>query len=200
MLRSRSAELCAAALAFISCLCLSTVLSTDTSPRVVAERDDIVWSKEEEDNGPEDRDASEGVFVQHEEPASYSALYVYFLVEIIGAWLHVKAVLPSAQNLKKGPHAVQADCQRLLRATYQGAYNRDQRMSVMLSFNAHLWEDGVSQRRRGVRIHIGTARGGIWICTREGAVLDVAHTVRVCACCLPWHGGAHATSDSLPTT
>jgi len=70
----------------------------------------------------------------------YSALYVHLVVQIISGWMHVKNMMPSAQQLRK-PAVVQDYCEKLLlRMSYEGAYDRKQGMSVMLSFNDALWE------------------------------------------------------------
>jgi hypothetical protein len=49
-------------------------------------------------------------------------------------------MMPSPQQLKKQA-VVQEYCEKLLRMSYKGAYDRKQRISVMLSFNHELEED-----------------------------------------------------------
>jgi hypothetical protein len=107
---------------------------------VVAGRDKLLWGKEEEEAWPEDGDPEEGFFVKETDAEPYSALYVHLVVQIISGWVHVNKILPSPQQLKKAA-GVQEYCEKLLRLSYEGAYNRQQRMSVMLSFNRELWED-----------------------------------------------------------
>jgi hypothetical protein len=107
---------------------------------VCSGRDKLLWGKEEEEAWPEDGDPEEGFFVKAPDAEPYSALYVHLVVQIISGWVHVNKILPSPQQLKKAA-GVQEYCEKLLRLSYEGAYNRQQRMSVMLSFNRELWED-----------------------------------------------------------
>jgi hypothetical protein len=100
-----------------------------------------VWRQEEEDKWPEHSDPQQGYFVQRGDAVPYSALYVYLILEIIGGWVHVKGMLPSGRDLSKGPASAKEHCELLLRTTYKGAYNREQKMSVMLSFDDALWDD-----------------------------------------------------------
>ena len=70
----------------------------------------------------------------------YSALYVHLVVQIMYGWVHLNKILPSPQQLKT-PADAQKYCKKLLGMKYDGAYDRQQCMSVMLSFNHDLWED-----------------------------------------------------------
>jgi len=65
---------------------------------------------------------------------------VHFVVEIMYGWVHLNKILPSPQQLKT-PADAQKYCKQLLAMKYEGAYDRQQCMSVMLSFNHDLWED-----------------------------------------------------------
>ena len=101
----------------------------------------ILWGKDEEEAWPENGDPEQGFFVNTQaETEPYSALYVHLVVQIISGWVHVNKMMPSPQQLKKQA-VVQEYCEKLLCMSYEGAYDRKQRMSVMLSFNHELWED-----------------------------------------------------------
>ncbi len=100
----------------------------------------LLWGKEEEEAWPEGGDPEQGFFVKAPDAEPYSALYVHLVVEIIYGWVHVNKILPSPQQLKT-PAGAQEYCKKLLGLKYEGAYNRQQRMSVILSFNPDLWED-----------------------------------------------------------
>ena len=107
---------------------------------VCSVRDKLLWGKEEEEAWPEGADPEQGFFVKKRDAEPYSALYVHLVVQIISGWVHVNKILPSPQQLKT-PAGAQEYCKKLLCLKYEGAYNRQQRMSVMLSFNHDLWED-----------------------------------------------------------
>ena len=65
---------------------------------VGAERDTILWGKDEEEAWPEDRDPEQGFFVNTQaETEPYSALYVHLVVQIISGWVHVNKMMPSAE-------------------------------------------------------------------------------------------------------
>ena len=118
-----------------------TCLLTRGGVGVGAERDTILWGKDEEEAWPEDRDPEQGFFVNTQaETEPYSALYVHLVVQIISGWVHVNKMMPSAKQMRNQA-VVQDYCQKLVRMSYDGAYDRQQRMSVMLSFNDELWED-----------------------------------------------------------
>ena len=134
--------MCATAPALCCCVCnCVTVQCTDMSLCVVVVQDSLLWGRSQEEACLEDDDP-EGHFVRHNDPQRYSKLYVYLLLETIGAWVHVKALLLSVINLLKGPVTLKEVCLQLLQALYQVTYNLAQKMSVMLSLNADLWEDG----------------------------------------------------------
>ena len=99
-----------------------------------------MWGKEEEEAWPEGGDPEQGFFVKAPDAEPYSALYVHLVVQIISGWVHVNKMMPSAKQMRN-PAVVQDCCQKLVRMSYDGAYDRQQRMSVMLSFNDELWED-----------------------------------------------------------
>jgi len=75
-----------------------TCLLTRGCVGVGAERDTILWGKEEEEAWPEDQDPETGFFVNtQEETEPYSALYVHLVVQIISGWVHVNKMMPSAE-------------------------------------------------------------------------------------------------------
>ena len=65
---------------------------------------------------------------------------MHLVVQIMYGWVHLNKILPSPQQLKT-PADAQKYCKQLLAMKYEGAYDRQQCMSVMLSFNHDLWED-----------------------------------------------------------
>ena len=107
---------------------------------VCSVRDKLLWGKEEEEAWPEGADPEQGFFVKAPDAEPYSALYVHLVVEIMFGWVHLNKILPSPQQLKT-PADAQKYCKQLLAMKYEGAYDRQQCMSVMLSFNHDLWED-----------------------------------------------------------
>ena len=107
---------------------------------VCSVRDKLLWGKEEEEAWPEGADPEQGFFVKKRDAEPYSALYVHLVVQIMYGWVHLNKILPSPQQLKT-PADAQKYCKQLLAMKYEGAYDRQQCMSVMLSFNHDLWED-----------------------------------------------------------
>jgi len=107
---------------------------------VCSVRDRLLWGKEEEEAWPEEQDPEQGFFVKTPDAEPYSALYVHLVVQIMYGWVHLNKILPSPQHLKT-PTDAQKYCKKLLGMKYDGAYDRQQCMSVMLSFNHDLWED-----------------------------------------------------------
>ena len=99
---------------------------------VCSVRDKLLWGKEEEEAWPEGQDPEQGFFVKTPDAEPYSALYVHLVVQIMYGWVHLNKLLPSPQHLKT-PTDAQKYCKKLLGMKYDGAYDRQQCMSVMLS-------------------------------------------------------------------
>ena len=61
---------------------------------VGAERDTILWGKDEEEAWPENGDPEQGFFVNKQaETEPYSALYVHLVVQIMYGWVHLNKIL-----------------------------------------------------------------------------------------------------------
>ena len=66
---------------------------------------------------------------------------MYFLMQTISRWQHVKAILPCGAELNKGPAHAETQCKKLLVASYEAAFNPEHGISTMTLLDPQLYND-----------------------------------------------------------
>jgi len=106
------------------------------------DRDDVTWTPEIEARFPEDHDPDKAFCKPHSgKRQPYSDLYMYLLMQTISRWPHVKAILPSGAELNKGPAYAETQCKKLVKASYEAAFNPQHGISTMTLLDPKLYKD-----------------------------------------------------------
>jgi hypothetical protein len=104
--------------------------------------DDLTWTPDIEANFHEKHDPA----LAFCKPRSgkrqpYSDLYMYFLMQTISRWPHVKAILPSGAELNKGPAHAETQCKKLVVSSYEAAFCPEHGISTMTLLDPKLYND-----------------------------------------------------------
>ena len=62
-------------------------------------------------------------------------------MQTISRWPHVKAILPSGAELNKGPAYAETQCKKLVKASYEAAFNPQHGISTMTLLDPKLYHD-----------------------------------------------------------
>ena len=108
----------------------------------VTAHDNLTWTPEIEARFPENHDPDKAFCKPRSgKRQPYSDLYMYFLMQTISRWPHVKAILPSGAELNKGPAHAETQCKKLVVTSYEAAFCPEHGISTMTLLDPKLYND-----------------------------------------------------------